>query len=744
MMGLFVAVIFGMSGCGGGSGNNAPNNKITAAEAGPAQNVIDRTLVTLNGSQSTGADGSLITYQWSMVSKPVGSVATIINPTTVNPTFTPDLPGQYSLKLMVTDAKSISSEDTITVTVTASVANAAPVANAGAAQSIVTGAVVTLDGSASSDANGDLLTYSWSFTSKPAGSSAALSNATFAKPTFTADVPGAYVLNLLVNDGKVNSTTATVTINASVANAAPVANAGAAQSVVAGAVVTLDGSASSDANGDILTYSWSFTSKPAGSNAALTSATAVKPTFTADVAGAYVMNLVVNDGKVNSAATTVTITASVANAAPVASAGAAQSVVTGAVVTLNGSASSDANGDLLTYSWAFTSKPAGSNAALSSATVAKPTFTADVAGAYVLNLLVNDGKVNSAVTTVTIAASAPTVLSISKISADPGANYAGVAYSQPFIVKVTDQNGTPIRNQAVNWTADTDGWPIPASTVTDVNGQTSTYWVTGSSVTPNLTASTGNTQGTAIVSFAGSTKTWPIRPDHLAVSYSENFPVATGIARDVTPLTDPTGTYYAVMQWDNGYTGIQRGGSNYDRQIQFSIWNYNGVPSSIVDAGTSICQDFSHEGSGVMCSNTYPWIAGNTYRFEMTSVASSSSTTDITVYFIDVASGTRKFIATLRQNGTPNLTWALSFVEDFILNDISCLTVLERRAIFGNTKYLVNSTWINTSHSGTFLPWDPKTYCANQGYVLRSNGIEMGVGGTFKANSISTSIPVSY
>jgi lysophospholipase L1-like esterase len=166
----------------------------------------------MDGSKSTGADGSQITYQWRMVSKPPGSASIIINPMAVNPTFTPDLPGQYILKLIVTDTKSITSE--ATVTINASIGNAAPVANAGTSQSVATGAVVTLDGSASSDANGDPLTYSWAFTSMPAGSGAALSSAAVVNPTFTADVAGAYVLNLVVNDGKVNSAPATVTVTA--------------------------------------------------------------------------------------------------------------------------------------------------------------------------------------------------------------------------------------------------------------------------------------------------------------------------------------------------------------------------------------------------------------------------------------------------------------------------------------------------------------------------------------------------
>ena len=295
-----------------------------------------------------------------------------------------------------------------------------PVANAGTAQNVVAGTTVTLDASSSSASSGKTLTYAWTLTSKPAGSSAALSAPTTVKPTFVADLAGNYVASVVVNDGLTNSSVVAVTIMAAVANAPPVANAGGAQNVIAGTLVTLDGSASSDANNDPLTYVWTLTSKPAGSTAILSSSNSAKPTFVTDLAGNYVAGLVVNDGKVNSAGATVSVTATVANAAPVANAGVAQSVTSGSVVTLDGSGSTDANGDSLTYAWNLTSKPLGSSAVLSSISATKPTFTADGSGIYVATLVVNDGKVNSTAATVTVTATPSTATTLSSFSPNLG------------------------------------------------------------------------------------------------------------------------------------------------------------------------------------------------------------------------------------------------------------------------------------------------------------------------------------
>jgi hypothetical protein len=399
-MGILV-LCASLSGCGGGT--DATVNVAPTANPGPSQNVVVGAVVSMDGSASKDSDGGSLTFKWALIGKPIGSAASLTNPTYPNPKFTADLAGNYVVSLVVNDGKANST--VATVSVTATVANAAPVANAGVNQNVVIASTVTLDGTASTDANNDSLSYKWVLQSKPATSSATLAAATSAKPTFKADVAGTYVATLVVNDGKANSELAAVSILASATNLAPVAKPGVNQSVVTGTKVSVDASASSDPNGDSITYRWSLLFKPAGSTATLSSATTASATFTADLAGTYLLGLTVNDGKVDSPVVVLTVTAAKLNAVPVANAGTNQNVTAATLTTLDGTASTDADLDGLSYTWSLISKPSSSNAALSSTTSPKPTFTPDVAGTYVASLVVSDGKDRSPTAVVTVIAS---------------------------------------------------------------------------------------------------------------------------------------------------------------------------------------------------------------------------------------------------------------------------------------------------------------------------------------------------
>lgn len=89
--------------------------------------------------------------------------------------------------------------------------------DAGTDQYALTGKVVNLAGT-SYDSAGGPLTYQWNLVSTPSGSATTLSGANTLTPSFTADLPGDYVLSLLADDGELQSQTDTVTVHANVIN----------------------------------------------------------------------------------------------------------------------------------------------------------------------------------------------------------------------------------------------------------------------------------------------------------------------------------------------------------------------------------------------------------------------------------------------------------------------------------------------------------------------------------------------
>ena len=87
-----------------------------------------------------------------------------------------------------------------------------PEAVAGQDTTVSTGSTVILDGSKSSTGDGDKIDYSWSFLSVPVGSSASLSDPLIVNPTFTADVVGSYIIQLVIMDEADITATNSITI----------------------------------------------------------------------------------------------------------------------------------------------------------------------------------------------------------------------------------------------------------------------------------------------------------------------------------------------------------------------------------------------------------------------------------------------------------------------------------------------------------------------------------------------------
>jgi hypothetical protein len=172
--------------------------------------------------------------------------------------------------------------------------------------------IVTLDASASTDPDGDALTYAWTVPSGRFEGGTSASDA-----VVQVSFPGAapYRVTLVVSDGQGGSDSQSFTIQLSSpspppANRAPSASISSSHlSIPAGdnhaTVVTLDGSGSSDPDGDQLTFSWTV---PGGQFVSGSTASDAVTRVTFPGAAPYTVTLVVDDGHAsNSASLTITL-----------------------------------------------------------------------------------------------------------------------------------------------------------------------------------------------------------------------------------------------------------------------------------------------------------------------------------------------------------------------------------------------------------------------------------------------------
>jgi len=154
------------------------------------------------------------------------------------------------------------------------------------------------------------------------------------------DFNGADSFTYKGNNGTLDSNVATVNITVNPVNDAPVADPNGPYVTAVNAAVTLDGTDSSDVDGDSLTYAWDFGDTNSGTGAT--------PSHTYTATGNYTVTLVVYDGTVYSLPETTSVeVVAVVNTAPVAVEDAATVVRNSAATFINLTDNdSDADGNL--------------------------------------------------------------------------------------------------------------------------------------------------------------------------------------------------------------------------------------------------------------------------------------------------------------------------------------------------------------------------------------------------------------
>ncbi|MEE8487693.1 MAG: PKD domain-containing protein, partial [Gemmatimonadota bacterium] len=358
--------------------NPKPANVLPTANAGPDQMVADidgggDENVTLDGSGSTDADGTIVSYVWTENTVEITTGAT---PTVVFAV------GAHTVTLTVTDDEGATSTDDVVITVGP---NQAPIANAGPDQAVADNdgsgdQSVMLDGSSSIDSDGAVVSWVWT------ESSAQI--ATGASPAVVFTV-GAHTVTLTVTDDGGLTSTDDVLITVG-PNAAPISNAGPDQGVTDNdgngtEMISLDGSGSTDSDGTIVSYVWT--------ESAAQIATGETPAAMAFTVGVHTVTLTVTDdgGLTSTDDVIITVGAQPANVDPTANAGPDQTVTDtdgGGTesVTLDGSASTDTDGTIASWVWTENAAQIG--------TGVSPTLTFTV-GVHTVTLTVTDDRSDS-------------------------------------------------------------------------------------------------------------------------------------------------------------------------------------------------------------------------------------------------------------------------------------------------------------------------------------------------------------
>ncbi len=332
---------------------------------------------------------------------------------------------------------------------------------------------------------------------------------------------------------------------------------------------------------------------------------------------------------------------------------------------------------------------------------------------------------------------APDGLRISRSGSGPfGPAEAGKRAPEPIAVTVLDAGGSPAANVTYQWEADGNaGWVYPPEGVTAADGGIAASWVPGSPGAGVLTLTVGEGELSLTAEFETRSVASRRPPSGAIYVFGHHSGSGTGYSIDLTPLAEPHGTYYAAIQWDGGYAGLQRGGTRYDRQLQFSVWDApGGVDARLIRSGDgAVCSPFGGEGTGRKCELHYPWRVGATYRFEVTEEELDGGSA-MTLHVTDLATGERRFVGTLRYGARANTSAFAMFVEDFVGTAATCLAQPVRSAAIRRVMVRLNGVWqpiargvLQRASGDANNPGTPA--CANLAARDHPSGLEIAMGG---------------
>ena len=364
-----------------------------------------------------------VSYQWSLVGLPPSSHAFLNSTTVVNPSFAPDVAGDYVARLVVTDNTGLASAAKDLKVNASSCGGAPPVAQLsfapaapGIGSTVQLGAQVTSQDKLSCGL-AKTFTYAWSVLQQPVGSAARLNDPTAADPSFVADQPGNYLVSLEVTDSAgLLSDPQTITITAAACGNNPASITSLTPSVakpVVGQQVVVSADVFNPDQSCVnftlaRSYAWTVVTRPTGSAAFFTDPTAPLGSVTVDAPGSYRLALVVTEASgIKSKQAFLDLTTSFCGlAAPSVTGTSAapadpnrtaidpgQPVALSAVVQ-------DADNDrvacpttpLQTFklSWRLDSRPLNSSAVLSDPGAVSPQITPDQPGTYQYSVVATD------------------------------------------------------------------------------------------------------------------------------------------------------------------------------------------------------------------------------------------------------------------------------------------------------------------------------------------------------------------